>query len=421
LTTFIELLTTLPAALPWLDLLLVFVGMLALCWKLASGQHDLSTLLAQALARTAPLLGAPQLTPQPALPGATPAPAPAAPVPQPAPPPAPLPTPKPTGPFAGAPPWFQWAYMEVGVHEIGNNQGLQRYIDLAHTGAEGEPWCAIFANAALEAPAFQDNTPKTFVPGSRSPSSQSFLTDANFIKLAGPALGCLCVFWRGSQASGLGHVGFYRGEDATRLWVLGGNENDMVQIEAMAKSSATFGLRGYYWPKSVALPEIKPIIMPSGSPTSIQTHTGAVPVAKPIAASPDGVHTNIVATYFGGQTSAYGGAINDNSPGVALPYRFDAAFRSAHKVRVTGVKNGASTDCDIIDIGPWNINDPYWQNGTRPEAESGFDLGQVSHGVPRKTNQAGIDLTLAAATACGIDGKGLVNWQFIDNSTPNVV
>jgi hypothetical protein len=33
--------------------------------------------------------------------------------------------------------------------------------------------------------------------------------------------------------------------------------------------------------------------------------------------------------------------------------------------------------------------------------------------VPRKTNKAGIDVSLAVATACGIDGKGLVDWQFI--------
>jgi hypothetical protein len=31
----------------------------------------------------------------------------------------------------------------------------------------------------------------------------------------------------------------------------------------------------------------------------------------------------------------------------------------------------------------------------------------------RKTNRAGIDLTLAAAKAIQIDGKGLVDWDFI--------
>ena len=66
-----------------------------------------------------------------------------------------------------------------------------------------------------------------------------------------------------------------------------------------------------------------------------------------------------------------------------------------------------SIDCAIVDVGPWNTNDPYWQTGARPHAESGTDM------TGRKTNRAGIDLTLAAAKALQIDGKGLVDWDFI--------
>ena len=62
------------------------------------------------------------------------------------------------------------------------------------------------------------------------------------------------VFWRGGKDSGLGHVGFYRGEDSSRIWTLGGNEDDQVQIAAPPKQTASFGLIGYYWPKSVRLP-----------------------------------------------------------------------------------------------------------------------------------------------------------------------
>ena len=120
---------------------------------------------------------------------------------------------------------------------------------------------------------------------------------------------------------------------------------------------------------------------------------------------------------FGGQQSAYGPAIDDTKPGVALPFRFTGA---RPRVRVMGKRNGVSIDCDIVDVGPWNINDPYWETGARPQAESGTDLGQVSS-QPRKTNKAGIDLTLAAATATQIDGKGLVDWQFITDPPPNVV
>lgn len=347
-----------------------------------------------------------QMPPAPIPPVFIPEPLPT-PVPLPSPTPAPIPTPPPAthSEFSSAPPWFQWAYMEVGFHETGNNLGISRYVELAHAGSEGDPWCAIFTNAALET---------SGIIGSRSASSQSFRTDHNFIQLSGPALGCIVVYWRGSQSSGLGHVGFYRGENATSIWTLGGNENDMVQIEALPKSSASFGLIGYFWPKAVPLPPIKPVIMASGSPIHVQTHVDSMSapiVPKPVSASANDVHSNIVATYFGGMKSAYGGNIDDNSPGVALPFHFTGP---RPRVRVTGKKNGVSIDCDIVDVGPWNTKDPYWQTGTRPEAESGVDK------FGRKTNSAGIDLTLAAAKATGIDGKGLVDWQFINTSTVNV-
>lgn len=162
--------------------------------------------------------------------------------------------------FDSAPPWFKSALHELGTREEGNNAGpaVQRYIDTAHCGHIGDPWCAIFANAMLE---------MNGVPGTRSPSSQSFRFSDQFVSLRGePCLGAIVVFWRGNLQSGLGHVGFYRGETENFIYTLGGNEGDMVQIEPFAKQSANFGLRGYFWPVSVALPELGKITMPAGSP-----------------------------------------------------------------------------------------------------------------------------------------------------------
>lgn len=72
--------------IPWVCLLLVFSGMLSLCWKLAGGQHDLSTLLAQALAQApvkpaivAPAAPVPPAIVQPSKPAAPPVVAPAGP------------------------------------------------------------------------------------------------------------------------------------------------------------------------------------------------------------------------------------------------------------------------------------------------------------------------------------------------------
>lgn len=244
-------------------LIVVFAGMAALVWRSISA--------IDALAQLALKLASPQ-----PVPAATPVHVPAALPPAPAPAALPKPTvaPAPSGPFAGAPPWFIAALHEIGFHETGNNQGIERYIAMAHCGSVGDPWCAIFANAMLES---------VGVPGTRSASSQSFRTDQNFVSLSAPVLGCIVVFWRISKSSGQGHVGFYRGEDASRVWTLGGNENDMVQIEALPKDSASFGLIGYFWPKGVAVPTTGPVMMSASSQISVQVPPAGIAPAVPAA------------------------------------------------------------------------------------------------------------------------------------------
>lgn len=306
------------------------------------------------------------------------------------------------------PAWFRRAQQELGFHETGDNQGIQKYIDLAHTGAEGEPWCAIFANAMLEA---------VGIRGSRSPSSQSFRTDPNFVQLPGPAKGAIVVFWRISKSSGQGHVGFYDSETATQVRTLGGNEDNAVMDELLPKDSATFGLVGYYWPKSVALPAIGAVSAPAKA---------APAAATPTTVNPAAVQTNITATVFGSaendnHSTAYGKPLDDNTPGVALPFHFPAPLP---RVRLTNTATGKTVDADVVDVGPWNTNNPYWKLGQRPESETSFNNKTPLPGPPNAgrvaKNPAGIDLTIAAANAIGVDGKGIVSWSFIDPSTPSV-
>jgi uncharacterized protein (TIGR02594 family) len=156
-----------------------------------------------------------------------------------------------------APQWYQLATQEIGTREEGDNSGaaIARYRRLAQCGADHDPWCAIFTNAmfALCNPA---------VPGTKSASSQSFRSNANFVKLDGPAAGAVVVFWRISPNSGKGHVGFYRGETAESIYVLGGNEADMVQIAPMSKRQ----LLGYWWPAAMPLPAIGKVVVPPGTP-----------------------------------------------------------------------------------------------------------------------------------------------------------
>jgi hypothetical protein len=122
--------------------------------------------------------------------------------------------------------------------------------------------------------------------------------------------------------------------------------------------------------------------------------------------------SNITATVFGGasefELSRYDGhVIGEDEFGVALPFFFRGP---RPRVRVANSATGRSVVCDVVDLGPWNTSDPYWETGTRPQAESGIARDG------RKTNLAGIDLTPAAARALGIDGKGQVDWEFVSPS-----
>lgn len=143
-------------------------------------------------------------------------------------------------------------------------------------------------------------------------------------------------------------------------------------------------------------------------------------IERAIATRP-GLNTNIIATVFGGPADTMSGAETVyGTPagwwdrlGVSLPARF--AERPLPTVRL--YFNGKTIDAPVIDVGPWNINDAYWRTGARPQAESGFDMGWTPKGV-RPTNRAGIDLTPATAGALGLNGKGVLDWEFIANTQP---
>jgi len=140
---------------------------------------------------------------------------------------------------------------------------------------------------------------------------------------------------------------------------------------------------------------------------------GDAPAAPPVVVSLPRVprFTGIIATTFGGsrdrETSAYDGSvITDATPGASLPARFP---KPPPSVRIFA-SNGRSTTVPIVDVGPWNTTDDYWNRpGGRPQAESGTDKSG------RRTNRAGIDITPATIRALGLnpdDGKWTVSWDF---------
>jgi hypothetical protein len=61
----------------------------------------------------------------------------------------------------------------------------------------------------------------------------------------------------------------------------------------------------------------------------------------------------------------------------------------------------------VLDVGPWNVDDAYWETGTRPAAER----GRGAHRTP--SNHAGIDLSDAVFAALGLHDNDYVEWRFV--------
>jgi uncharacterized protein (TIGR02594 family) len=142
------------------------------------------------------------------------------------------------------PPWLPLARADIGFHEIGNNQGTQKFVDQAGFGAVGEPWCSIWAAGKMRQAGVD-------IEGVNA-MALSWTTAKSMHKIATPVPGCVAVFDRGG---GQGHVGFYVGDaDANHINVLGGNESDQVKIEAFSKNSASMRLLGYWMPNSYQQP-----------------------------------------------------------------------------------------------------------------------------------------------------------------------
>jgi len=128
-------------------------------------------------------------------------------------------------------------------------------------------------------------------------------------------------------------------------------------------------------------------------------------------------HENITATVFGNngdeQDSAYPDIdmITGSTKGVSFPYKWRGEPRPT-QVEVSGPRGKVVTG--IVDVGPWNTDDPDYVLGTaRPLAESQYINGTVAQNGRVPSNDAGIDLTKPIADAVGISGLGKVRWRLL--------
>lgn len=135
------------------------------------------------------------------------------------------------------PKWYELALAEIGTKEapgFSNNPIVQGYYKDAGAGKQPDsvPWCAAFVGAMLK---------RAGVSPSGYLAARSYLKWGK--KLTTPKLGAIVVFSRGNS-TWQGHVAFFVKDNGATISVLGGNQNDAVNIANYSKSK----LLGYRWP-----------------------------------------------------------------------------------------------------------------------------------------------------------------------------
>ena len=91
-------------------------------------------------------------------------------------------------------------------------------------GVENFPWCAIFINEVLK---------EAGLEMTNSFLARSFLDLG--VPTSEPKLGDIVVLWREAPDSWKGHAGFFIAENKDEIFILGGNQDDVVKIKAYPK------------------------------------------------------------------------------------------------------------------------------------------------------------------------------------------
>lgn len=141
-------------------------------------------------------------------------------------------------------PWYEEAKQLMGTKEgkggIDNPAILDWADDLdIHYPNDDIPWCGLFVAHCIGLTLQQETLPGNPL-GARQWEKYGDKTT--------PGLGAVMVFWRKSKASGLGHVGFYSGEDKDAYRILGGNQSDSVSHAWISKDR----FLSARWPRSAA-------------------------------------------------------------------------------------------------------------------------------------------------------------------------
>lgn len=110
-----------------------------------------------------------------------------------------------------------------------------------------------------------------------------------------------------------------------------------------------------------------------------------------------------------GSTTYSGIYLTPESTLVALP------SKSVQKRYVEVVYKDKAAIVQVLDLGPWSRNDPYWEKHENPKAELGICDKDINGGIAK--NKSGIDLSDGLWDKLGIKrGQGIVKvrWRFVN-------
>ena len=122
------------------------------------------------------------------------------------------------------------ALSQYGVAEIAgdvDNRKIVNYFkDIGHSWVKDDEtaWCSAFVNwVAL----------KEGYERSGKLNARSWLSVGQSVEV--PEIGDIVVLWRSSKSSWMGHVGFFINQNDDYIYILGGNQNNQVNISKYPK------------------------------------------------------------------------------------------------------------------------------------------------------------------------------------------
>ena len=139
---------------------------------------------------------------------------------------------------------MQHAQKQVGIWEWAGSENnplvLAMFAEAGHSDIKQDavPWCAAFVGSVLL---------RAGTKGTGSLLARSYLDWGQKIPLSEAKEGDVVIL--SGKASWQGHVGFFKGQGAQKLNLLGGNQNDQVNVKAYP-ASKLLGVRRAIAPRS---------------------------------------------------------------------------------------------------------------------------------------------------------------------------